>query len=428
MFQLLALCVKAHPADPPLSGTLEWNGSHLLLASQPYAGIGLNVVDAAALWGTGNVKALEDAANLGVPFVRFAAAPYWPDELQSWRADPEKKFSQRLDVAVQAAERLRIRLIPDLLWNPFAFADLCNEPLAALYDKDHNAPRAAISCTRQAASSYATQVVQRYATSPAILFWELSNENNALVDGFMNGSTAACDPERGTPPRRTDEDNFDTAQMVDTFGWLADAIRRADPARRLVNAGTSMPRPFAQHWRDTPRAQVAKHHMDGTLDNRSAFVANLRDTNARTDFVSAHMGELSDNAQRAWLENTTDPVALLETARAAAAGSSQPFYLGEFTATIAKVGGRSYGYAEAVIDWALGVDSRLGGGGGLLSSVWVFEYAPQAAAWSLEPGRDDELLDKLSAANRVLSRAQLRAPPRAARSGVPMGVPRSLNV
>ena len=392
MLQLVSASA-GHPADPPLSGRLEWNGTHLLLSDKPYAGIGLNVVDA-ALWG-GNLRALEDAAMRRVPFVRVAAAPYWPDEVRPWRSDPEAFFSGSLDVAVAAAERLRIRLVLDLLWNPFAFADLCHEPLSALYNGSR-------SCTRDAAERYVAQITARYADSSAILFWELSNENNALVDGFLNGSVVGCSSERGTPPHRTDADNFDTAQMLDTFGWLAGVIRRADP-RRLVNAGTSMPRPFAQSWRDTPRAAVARHRMDGTLDNRSAFISNLADTNARTDFVSAHMGGLPDNAHRAWLQNVTDPVVLLETARAAAAARAQPFYLGEFTATVDE-GGRSYGYAEATIDWVLGVNDRLGGGGGVLASIWVFEYAPQNRTLSLVPGRDDELLERLAEANAALPR------------------------
>lgn len=325
--------------------------------------------------------------------MRFAAAPYWADQLNAWRDQPEDYWSS-FDAAISAAERLQVHLIPDLLWNPFAFADFCHEPVAALYNGSD-------SCTRRTVSEYTTQAVRRLGNSSAILFWELSNENNALVDGFMNGSRVACNPAHGTPERRTDRDNFDTQQMVETFGWLASTIRRVDPSR-LVNADTSMPRPFAQSWRDTPRSQVARHHMDSALDNRSAFLRNLLDTNSRTDFVSAHMGGLPDNAHRAWLRNSTDPVLLLETARIAAAGRKQPFYLGEFTATVGASGDRSYGYAEAVIEWVLGVHSRLGGGGGVLSSMWVFEYGPQNATWSIEPGRDSKLLSMLVAANRKL--------------------------
>jgi hypothetical protein len=48
----------------------------------------------------------------------------------------------------------------------------------------------------------------------------------------------------------------------------------------------------------------------------------------------------------------------------------------------------------------LDVNARLGG---VLSSIWVFEYGPQNATCSLVPGRDDALLTKLDAANRVLS-------------------------
>ena len=44
-----------------------------------------------------------------------------------------------------------------------------------------------------------------------------------------------------------------------------------------------------------------------------------------------------------------------------------------------------------------------GSGGGVLASVWVFEYAPQNGSFSLIPGRDDAFLRKLQAANQVLA-------------------------
>ena len=117
-----------------LLGRLTWNGTHLNLDGKPYAGVGFNIVDL-GIWGE-NIRALEDAAAYGVPFVRFAAAPYWAVELQQWKSDPERYWSTSTDPAVAAAERLHIRLIPDLLWNPFAFADFCHEPLSALYNRN----------------------------------------------------------------------------------------------------------------------------------------------------------------------------------------------------------------------------------------------------------------------------------------------------
>jgi hypothetical protein len=108
------------------------------------------------------------------------------------------------------------------------------------------------------------------------LLWnrELSNENNALVDGWFANSSAGCDPSgsKGTPLHRSDADNFDTAQMIATHAWLAEKIRAADPGR-LVNSGNSLPRPSAEHWRNTPREDVAHHRIDSRPDNESDFCA-----------------------------------------------------------------------------------------------------------------------------------------------------------
>jgi hypothetical protein len=386
---------------PSIVGKLRRNGSQLLLNGDPFSGIGLNVVD--ALWGK-NIQGIKDAAERGFPFVRFAAMPYFVDDLKAWQHDSESWWATGMDQVVAAAHRFGIRLVPDLLWNPFAIADLCSEPLSALFNSTN-------SCSRQRAGEFVAQASSRYANNSAILFWELSNENNALVDGYLANSTVACDPAHGTPSHRTDADNFDSAQMIATHSWLAAIIKKSDPGS-LVNTGQSMPRPFAQRWRDNPRAEVAKHHMDSRLDNESAFVKNLLDTNAPPlDFVSAHMGGVSDNVHRAFAVNETRPTWLLELARSASAEQGQPFYLGEFTVTLSKSeeegGGpqeRSYEYAEAVVDWVLDVHTR---GGTVLASAWVFEYANQNDTFSLISGRDEELLQKMQSAN-----AALRPPPR----------------
>ena len=57
-----------------------------------------------------------------MPFVRFAVAPYYPDDLALWRNDPERFWRQGMDVAVAMAHTHNVRLVPDLLWNCFAFA------------------------------------------------------------------------------------------------------------------------------------------------------------------------------------------------------------------------------------------------------------------------------------------------------------------
>jgi hypothetical protein len=50
-----------------------------------------------------------------------------------------------------------------------------------------------------------------------------------------------------------------------------------------------------------------------------------------------------------------------------------------------------------------GCAEKLGGKAGLLTSMWVFEYANQRTSFDIEPGRDDDLLHTLQAANKVLA-------------------------
>jgi hypothetical protein len=411
------------PPLPPLSGRLTRDGAALRLSGRAFAGVGVNIVD---LCWNNNSHALRDAAERGVPFVRFAASPFFPDDLRAWRADPERYWrsgagagsgmAAGVDAAVQMASAARIRLVPDLLWNIFAFADLCHEPLGAFFNGTD-------SCARRSAAQYITQAVARYKSHPAILFWELSNENSALVDGWFANSTHDCVAGRGTPDRRTDADNFDTAQMVATHSWLAAAIRRHDPSR-LISSGHGMPRPSAQHWRQTPRAEVARHHIDNTRDNRSEFERVLLDTNSPADFVSVHESDGSHDAGRLFVPSASRPTWLSELARSVANRQGKPLYLGEFSVHPAGVAGatsvaagataggsvvgalgqppaRNYIFAEAVLDWLVECH-RAEGGGGVLASVWVFEYLPQNKSWSVVPGRDATFLRKLQHTNHVL--------------------------
>ena len=245
---------------------------------------------------------------------------------------------------------------------------------------------------------------------------ELSNENNALVDGWFANSSAGCDPSgsKGTPLRRSDADNFDTTQMIATHAWLAEKIRGADPGR-LVNSGNSLPRPSAEHWRNTPREDVAHHLIDSRPDNKSEFLRNLLDTNSGMDFVSAHTGGSADTAGRPYisgLNGTSEPsTRLLELARSTAAANSLPFYLGEFSVTVTPspasaafsvASTRSYEFADAVVEWILETCGNTSSS--VLASVWVFEYAPQEDTLSVTPGRadDDAFLAKLEQANRLL--------------------------
>lgn len=157
-------------------GRLVREKSTLLLDGQRFCGIGLNIVD--LLWTRegadcchqqNNSVAFETAAARGFPFVRFAASPYYADDywsLRDWRTDPERYWTNGMDRVVALARRLggSTRLVPDLLWNPFAFADLCGEPLSALFNGSD-------TCTRRAVGEYVTQAARRYSGADEILFW-----------------------------------------------------------------------------------------------------------------------------------------------------------------------------------------------------------------------------------------------------------------
>lgn len=158
------------------SGRLTRDDATLLLDGHRFCGIGLSVVD--LLWvrqghdcchQQNNTRALEAATARGFPFVRFAASPFYANDywsLRDWRDDPESYWRNGMDKVVALAGKLggNTRLVPDLLWNPFAFADLCGEPLSALFNGSE-------TCTRRAVADYVTQAARRYSAADEILFW-----------------------------------------------------------------------------------------------------------------------------------------------------------------------------------------------------------------------------------------------------------------
>eukprot|EP01084_Bolivina_argentea_P123804 219393_1 len=86
------------------------------------------------------------------------------------------------------------------------------------------------SQSRQLMYKYLNQYVTRYKDLESILYWELGNELNLLVD----------------LPNRPPSETFTTPQMVQYIQEIVDFIRNID-AIRPISSGYSCPRPYAWH-------------------------------------------------------------------------------------------------------------------------------------------------------------------------------------
>lgn len=261
--------------------------------------VSVNIVD--ALWnvigqGGGGVNATRAAAadacaGRGLTAVRFAATPYWPDDLATWRADPAGYWAA-VDTVMDALVGAGCsELVPSLFWNPLVVPDMTGEPLGSLAA----GARGGVSAAWAATTDYAREFVGRYAHLRAIAAWELFNELNLLYDLDMSTLCVACAPGRGTPAARTRADNISTDDGGAVMAALAAVVRAADAAApaRPVSSGHSLPRPCAEHL----RASYTAPQRDWGNDTVAQFAVNIADTSAAVDYASVHVYPGPDSAR-----------------------------------------------------------------------------------------------------------------------------------
>lgn len=192
---------------------------------------------------------LRELSTRGIPFVRFAASPFWPREWSAYRDDPARYFAV-LDEVIAAAESNRLGLVPSLFWNPVSVSDLVGEPVS---DWGRAGSR-----TRAFMDKYTEQVVKRYQSSSAIWMWEFGNEFNTYAN-LPNALKwwPKVDVSQGTPPKRSMRDLMTTAGCADAFAHFGKIVRQLD-SRRGITAGTDIPRynvsnlAAGRWWADSP--------------------------------------------------------------------------------------------------------------------------------------------------------------------------------
>lgn len=186
---------------------------------------------------------LHDACSRGFTFIRFAASTFWPSQMALYQTNASA-YWEVLDTVVALAKANGCGLLPSIFWNLFLFSDLSQEPAGALMEPQTSKAYAAME-------AYATAMVRRYATEPTIVAWEIGNEWSLIMDLNMSDRTDCCAPGMGTPLHRTSADNVSTDGLMLTMAGLAGAVRAADPLARPVTSGHALPRPAAEHLRES---------------------------------------------------------------------------------------------------------------------------------------------------------------------------------
>ena len=371
-----AFTARAAGLTVDADGTLRKDG-------HPYRGIGINYFSAlsrnlADADDTSYREGFAELSRRGIPFIRFMAGGFWPNDWKLYFDDREAYF-RRFEAFVEAAEEYGIGLVPSLLWHIPAAPDLMGEPQGKWGDPS--------SKTVAFMREYVGAVVERYADSPAIWAWELGNEYNLAAD-LPNAADHRPQivPRLGTPTSRSEADDVTHDMIVTAFTEFAKEVRRHD-AHRLITTGNSIPRPAAHHMRI---------ELSWTHDTRDEFTANLLAvTPEPVNMISIHVYPHA----RKRFGGTASYEEILSLAMATARKTGKVLFVGEFGASDTEEAGGIKAARkdnEALLDAIMNTDVPL-------AALWVFDLPMQESFINVTPTNHRAyLLDALEEANRAL--------------------------
>ena len=346
LFLLAVVCPRASAAP----AGLYLKDGRLMKDGHPFAAVGANYF---GLFGrilqnqneTSTLRNLGRLSQAGIPFVRFRAGGFSPQDWQLYR-DNRTEYFRRLDLVVRAAEKEHIGLIPSLFWRQKTIPELVGEAPAQLGNDESNS----IAFIRH----YTREVVGRYKDSPAIWGWEFGNEGNLVVD--FNRRPNRMKEMRSGPfgAEQSDADpgvKLTSRQLANAYTEFGRAVRRLDP-ERIISGGTTVPRPGAWH---------NARGIWGTRDNeQQSYDALLEQNLDPIDLLSVHIYQKARKLAPYGPE-TVDH--FIGRYAAFARRMGKPLFVGEFPTRDRK---QAEEYLAAITKNAVP-----------LSAFWVFDYPPQ---------------------------------------------------
>jgi len=342
-------------------------------------GLALQYLGRAALGGDGSEKyltvtaamakkAIIDARTTGATFMRVAITGYSAADMALWRSDPEDYWTL-MDKMFSDLRGSNMKIVPVFTWNWVQFPAIAGGTVKDMYTDPQSASYLLLT-------KYVREFVTRYKDDKSVLFYELTNELNLVVD--LDQKTR-CIAAWGASNCTTTA-NVSTTDMIAFTSSLAAYIRTLD-STRLISSGFSMPRPAAEHLRIQPEWSAAG--PDWTLDSQTQFAKNITDIHKGIDIVSVHLYD-PDNKRF----GTT--AATLSVIKKTADGIRKNLYIGEFGDLQSAV--LSKDILKSIV--TLGIP---------YASPWAWEfyqfYTYTPNAWNIEPGYTDDLIDAIRQTN-----------------------------
>lgn len=300
--------------------------------------LALNELDDMGVGGIGGYSADMTAIKQtwGLPFIRCSFGWYYRTSWYNNYYLNKTAYFAKLDLIVSKAEELGVGLIPSLFWSLRGFCDMTFDvygtlsPMSALSNKSSNA--------WLLASTFITEIVTRYKSSPAIWAWSLGNEiasscgpeyfSTWIPDGssqaFLNwgarpggGTYTASDMMTMQQYRVFTQNCIELIHSIDTYG-------------RFISSGNALGNSFAVG------AQTASTATADTLAQWNSSVLSMpwvkyRDFNFDTVCCHAYPQSLVNGTFFNGSEKTNSELIALHKGWADAA--NRPFFLEEFGAT-----------------------------------------------------------------------------------------------
>lgn len=347
------------------TGIFEVSSAGILMRNnQEFRGIGVNYYDSfyrrmQNYNDTSYIAGFQYLSENKIPFIRFTANGYWPNDLKLYQTNKAQYFKM-LDEFVKAAERYGIGLIPSLFWANFAIPDLMGEHL----NQWGNPNSKSIAFMRE----YTKDIVSRYKYSPAIWAWEFGNEWTALVDLLDQSQyhLPVVNVSKGTPATRSVMDAFTTDFFCAAFNVFITTVRQQD-SKRAVFTGNTMPYNNMYH-----RYQYKTWLIDSTSD--FAAILGLHNPSGT---VTVH---LYPDQEKGRFSNAPGATiyTIIEEAMAAAQQLKQPLFVGEFGAS------RTLG-AEAEAQRFSELKNSVVANKVQVAALWVFDFKWMDADWNVTP-------------------------------------------
>lgn len=296
---------------------------------------------------------LWELSDAGIPFVRFAASPFWPKE---WKLYTQARYYRLLEDIFSNAEKFSIGLVPSLFWSPTSVSDLFAESITAW--------GFSASKTSKFAKRYVQDIVGKYGKYNSVLHWEFGNEFNLNLDYFNRDFPwPKVNVEMGTPERRNPTDVLTTNDYALLISNFATWVREVKPEAQ-ISSGSDIPR-F-----DAYNLQRGNSSADTVEQFRQAVCSA---NPVKNSIASIHF--YPDKIRKFSKWDATAAKLLIE-AKAAAASNSQHLFVGEFGVRTQGNIKDEYATFEMMVN-ALDIATVES------AALWVYDFGKWQPDWSV---------------------------------------------